>query len=418
MIRKIILLMTVMWLCVGVAQAAMTNHYVSATGTGTLAQSTNIDTPTSLTTALLHAVAGDYWWIKAGTYARSGNDLLVNSGGTNSPIIFEGYSVTPGDGNLGRNNGSGRLITTNMPTLNYGSGYKLTLSGDLHIVKYLKITASVNSGAIDLSYNCCVYGCRVENSYSGTAVAAVRLISAGATAENTDAYCTGSTNSVACFYCSATYTTISGCYAKNSSTSGGGCYVFIAASGSIKNSIADTGYGIGINFSGAISTIFDMSATNNTIYGQSGAGIAFPNRSVGNIGHVNNNIISNCAYAFYNAYGATAAPIITGSNNLTYNNTSADYGMFDSQYNINGISSDPQFVNAAVGDFRLKSTSPAIGAGVNGVNIGVAGCPLPTLPTAGQVQSGVTFGYLQDGLTTGTYSSGGINIRRPWRFGN
>jgi parallel beta-helix repeat protein len=51
------------------------------------------------------------------------------------------------------------------------------------------------------------------------------------------------------------------------------------------------------------------------------------------------------------------------------------YGLDDSQKGPNGIYADPQFVDPAAKDFRVRSTSPVLGAGEGGKNIGAVPPP-------------------------------------------
>lgn len=82
----------------GISNAA--THYVSPTGSDTWANSTNIDTPCSATTAMSNAVAGDIVYFRGGTYnlgispTDSYQNILQpsNSGVAGNSITFQAYT--------------------------------------------------------------------------------------------------------------------------------------------------------------------------------------------------------------------------------------------------------------------------------------------------------------------------------------
>lgn len=122
-------------------------------------------------------------------------------------------------------------------------------------------------------------------------------------------------------------------------------------------------------------------------------------------------ILTDNGQALLNQYNATAAHPILWQNNRTRDNTSPDLGFGDWPY-YSPITTDTggpetDYKDAANGDLRLIRTSPAVSAGPLGGELGAIPRPKATLPTAAQVESGVTFGYAQDGLTTGTLAVGG-----------
>jgi Right handed beta helix region len=80
------------------ALAAGTVHYVSASGSGTYADSTGVATPCSLSTAMLGCAPGDTIVLRGGTY--SSRPTLSRSGTSGSPITVTAYAgeapVLPG----------------------------------------------------------------------------------------------------------------------------------------------------------------------------------------------------------------------------------------------------------------------------------------------------------------------------------
>lgn len=114
--------------------AAITERYVSSSGTDTYANSSNSATPMSLTTAFANAVANDRINIKAdGTYTISSPGVTISAAG---PIFWRGYTSTIGDGGKATISGS----TT-------GASYSvITISGARHQWQDLIFTENGSTG--------------------------------------------------------------------------------------------------------------------------------------------------------------------------------------------------------------------------------------------------------------------------------
>ncbi|MCE5229909.1 FG-GAP-like repeat-containing protein [bacterium] len=104
----------------------------------------------------------------------------------------------------------------------------------------------------------------------------------------------------------------------------------------------------------------------------------------------NNTIVKNTAtnYAVAAACATKLINCIVRDNTAIYQHetVNADYSCIDiaSSGNAN-ISADPQFVNAAAGDYRLKATSPCIDAGMNsGTGFDINGAPHGVLVVGGR----------------------------------
>lgn len=100
-----------------------------------------------------------------GTYSRTTNVDTISSGGTTvGPVIIRGYSSIIKDGYLGRVNGNGPLVTTNMPSVTYSSG-RLNITGSFIVLESLDLSgATTGAGVVNAIDNCLIYSCKISSS--------------------------------------------------------------------------------------------------------------------------------------------------------------------------------------------------------------------------------------------------------------
>jgi hypothetical protein len=112
-----------------------------------------------------------------GAIARAATaDTLTGGGTVTSPVVIRGYSgTTPGDGNQGRTNGSGALVTTNMPSLTYTTAALTT--GAWTILESMNVTGAPSGPLVTEGADGSVKGCVVNNS--STNAAAIGLTTGG-----------------------------------------------------------------------------------------------------------------------------------------------------------------------------------------------------------------------------------------------
>jgi len=154
---------------------AITERYVSSSGTDTYANSTSASTPMSLSTAVTNATAGDRINIKAdGTYTRTATDTMAGAGTTTSPLIWRGYTTTIGDATVGRS-ADGTLNTANMPLIAYNADFQMTQTGANQIFEALNITGNIAGNLLNIgtSGGHCI-NCKVSNTSTGGSIA-IRL---------------------------------------------------------------------------------------------------------------------------------------------------------------------------------------------------------------------------------------------------
>jgi hypothetical protein len=140
--------------------------------------------------------------------------------------------------------------------------------------------------------------------------------------------------------------------------------------------------------------------TNCIIYGNSNDGISSRNGVP---------LISNSIVANNGGYGLDLdtglGPVLFLDYNLFYNNTSGNRGFIAGAHDL---ATDPLFMDAANGDFRLQAGSPCINAGYPSGDIGALQRAQGTIPAVEDVEAGVSYNVGgQDGTLVGTLVAGG-----------
>lgn len=368
---------------------SITERYVTADSDG---GDGSVGNPWTLAEAFTNAVAGDRVNVKAGAYACNNNGP-TNSGSSTSPIIFRGYSSTIGDGYQGRTNGNGALVATNLPVLTYASTQRY-LGTNWIILESLKILGTRSGGVVLPGAQHSCVRCIIENDSTNAAAAAVYADGAGCILLDCDFALTGGSGGSAAVSLAATYARVAACRIN-----GGPAVGILSASGAefIDNTIWSTGKCINLTATGTTSTVWG-----NTLSPKSGSAadaITYVS-SMTSAQLLGNNLIVDAGA--YGINGSNAANgIVAYRNRLDRNATADTYLATDwlaaTSYNHSTTDATQanEFENAASADFRLKSTSPAIGVGgpaYRSIGALQLNSTPPTLPAVGDVQSGVQYG--------------------------
>lgn len=336
---------------------AITEHYVTTTGSDTWANSTNPGTPCSLADALANAAAGDRVNVKAGTYSLS-SFSPTNAGTANSPIIYRGYSSAIGDGYQGRTNGNGVLVTTNMPvfamgTSSYSHAKDSVIMDSIAFTSTRTLTAFTASGANAAFMNCSIAGSGTGGASNGT----ITMSGLHGCVFNCDISNTCDTT-LRALTVTQTSSLVLAC--RLSCTNGAAVYV--VGGGRIVGCVI-YGSTVGIANSGA--WVAAPAIIGNTIVGNTNGIVAYTGSTTAHI--INNLIADNTEYGIDGTDASGIAMLLAhnrfrnnGSGNVRYSDdwaTATSYG-----HVTTGASSD--FLDAGAGDYRLATDSPARAAGI------------------------------------------------------
>ena len=107
----------------------MALKYVTTDGSTDWA-SNSITKPSSISEAMSNASAGDHVYIQSGTYSLAAQFNPANAGTISSPIIWEGYTTTPGDAEVA------------VVTFDYADGTVVGINEDYHQLRYIRATGN------------------------------------------------------------------------------------------------------------------------------------------------------------------------------------------------------------------------------------------------------------------------------------
>jgi len=337
---------------------AITEKYVSALASG---GSGTIGDPWDLQTAYSSAVAGNRLNVKNdGVYTINSTITPTNVGSETSPIFIRGYNSTIGDGWGFRTNG-GKLDTSNMPEIkcNVSSGTMINGSSKGRWV-YESIKFTRNSGkaeeALRTTYGI-IINCSFEDINAITNLYCHTL--------NCDFYLSSTSASTPAINIDSSRNTLYECRISNSNGDG------ITSDGvhvAISNCLIHDCSGRGIYFSSP-NQLYYTNVNNCTIANCVGAAIEFAIDSQDHRPLVAEyNMLTGCAYPFRNLDTIRAQTVISHRNRIrcTNGNQNLNDDWYDASQDItidSGGGDSQDYIDAANGDYRLRSNSPAVNQG-------------------------------------------------------
>jgi hypothetical protein len=338
---------------------AMTTKYVTTAGAGAK-NGTDAANAWDWATMLTSVAAGDDVLVQEGTYSLSANSTFTNAGTSTSPIRLRGAKTdwTP---LYPTRTSAGPLSTTNMPVIAYADGYRAIFK-TFTIVSCLKITGSRNGEVAVAQANVTIHGCVISNANTGASIMAFAP-SGSNVIFNCDLSLTGATGGATGRVSQAsTDGKVIGCRISGGSTSAAGIDVSDTGGLVLDNVIVGGGIGISITSTGSTTTV-----NGNTISGTSSDGIRYTAGST-YVQVVRNNLITDCGGYGVNGVNANNA-IISTLNRIdrctsgAYNSATDWLASTKFGDDVTSATQANEYENAGSGDFRLKSTSPAIGKG-------------------------------------------------------
>jgi hypothetical protein len=335
------------------------------------------------------AVAGNLLCVKSGSYSLTTTvETFAATGTTTSPIRICGYASTRptisthGDGYLGRTNGNGSLITTNMPSITYTTG-RCDVTGSFILVEALKFTGATNGAATAVlkfvtGNNRVAKRCSITNTSTSANTVGVMLLSTNDFLIDSDVSLTGASGATSAVNVQSSSKVI-GCRITGGPAAGIQITVNSAPFILFNTIFSSTGNGIASTTTGSV-----IMAVGNTIVAGGADGINIATGSTFLQCFVNNMITDNTGDGIDMVSTSNAAFVSNNrfrDNANTYNNA-GDWITSTKYDDVTSGAGTSDYVNAAGNDYNLKWSSPGRGAGSPlYADIGALQAPTPT-PTA------------------------------------
>ena len=368
---------------------AITDYYVSSTGTGFFVNSQNSGIPSSWVNACLALSSGQFTAtgvsgvrvnIKAdGGYVFSvvANDTLYVTGSPNTPVIFRGYKNTPGDGYQGRINGNGPLITGNMPlftgsTVNIGFNAS---SSPWVIFDSLNFQNNFYNNSSPSFFNLAINNI-LKSSYISistlNSTPAIQAQGTNALIFDCDIYCKSTTGAAVAITLGGASCIVDSNHIFNNSSTGIGILVNAASATIYGNIISGGGHSISQTTASFTNVIY---ARNNTMINSHQNSIQCISGGT-NMHMFLGNCITDCATGYGISISGNVAAIFaynrfrnnSGSNNLnifgaSVSGVTGDWSTGVNYAMVTGGGTTYDYYNISGGDYRLINSSPAVGAG-------------------------------------------------------
>lgn len=354
--------------------------------------------PTALSAAIAASASGDEIWVKAGTYKPSATGSRTASFAMRTGVgIYGGFAGTESQRDerdiaanettlsgdlLGNDTTSTATFTDNSYHVVLGSSVAATAVLDGFTIRAGNANLASNNndkggGILVLSGGQpTVRNCRFIANRCTFGGGAGYIFGAGGTFTRCDFIDNVGGTYGGAFDCNNTNVTWESCLFRNNVASRAGAIESFGSSQSrVTNCIFVGNRATGSNGGAAmwIGTSSQVTMRNCTVYANTATSLAG-----GIINTSGSSTVANCIFWANTGPGGT-----TSANQIRNNggSTSVSYSIVQGGFTGTGnLNADPQFVDAAAGDFRLSETSPALDSGANasvptGVTTDFAGNP-------------------------------------------
>jgi len=316
-------------------------YYVSTSGSDLATGLTELLAFQHIDKAMNTVAAGDKVWVKAdGNYAELA--IIDTAGSTTDPIVFEGYTTTPGDGGRATITGSG--ARANCLTTTLGGAVRA-----YNVFKNIRFTAATAEGALVSIHHLTFKNCKFDTN--GTTGLSVRMV----VCENCEFTSNGTIGCETQYYRAI----FVGCKFYGNGTNGLESNHFTVVFGCTFFSNAGTNLVTGAGGDDTVVAIINCTFDGDSKDSDVGASVDLSRNLVALI----NNVFYDCATGLSfinNNYGER----VISRNNLVNANTTP----YNQAATFTGeVTSAPQFTNEVAGaDYTPAAGSPLINAGLNG----------------------------------------------------
>lgn len=347
---------------------AITERYVTATAAG--GGDGSVGSPWTLAEADAAAAAGDRVNIKAGTYTLGANFSPENAGTVTAPIIWRGYNSSIGDLAAQGRNPDGTLNTTNFPVLNAGSSYAFVLNKAFSIFESLYFTGARSGYMLTGNNQSGMRACYAVNTSTN---AAAYVVGGFAFYLNCDFELSGASGGVHALQLDVNYGLCFGCRVRDSQANG----IKVSAIGGVVAFNVVKADAIGLRYTNTTVSQPAIFLCNTVYAGTKAIEVASAAYTVIHY-FIGNHLTDASGYSIDSLYSATANIAAVIANNRFRDNASGSsngFGDYATATDWGNVTTDygavaTDFVDAANGDFRLLANAVAIGAGLNGADIG------------------------------------------------
>lgn len=319
----------------------MATYYISTSGSDAAAGTSEGAAWLTVDKGMNMVAAGDKVYVKAdGDYAEVAT--IDTAGTATAPIVFEGYTTTPGDG--GRATMTGSSSRTNCLTVSIGGDF-------FYVFKNFRFTAATGNGVNTSATKVTYKNCKFDNN-GGIGVIGLDLICENCEFILNTSYGVQTSNSTG-----LEHGIFVGCRFDNNGDVAlkADTHVVVIGCTFFSNGLQAISYTLTGGLCVIVNCTFDGDAKDTTV----GIEVTKTNASIVLV----NDVIYDCVTGISNTLGNKGESVISRNNCVNANTTAyTDAATFTGE-----VTAAPQFTNEVGGaDYTPAAGSPLIDAGLNG----------------------------------------------------